>query len=91
MVCVIEPIPHLDLHYDVTLAGPSEQVSETIPILIVPLVQVVLAVRQSFEWIDLEALVFPVTHGIANIVPAHTRQQIQVLLQVWNLKEVVVL
>ena len=72
------------------LAGPFEQVLKTVPILIVPLVQIILAVGQSFERIYLKTLVLPVAHCIANIVAAYACQQVQMFLQIRNLKKIVI-
>ncbi len=88
---VVEAVPDLDLHDDVPLGGPAEQVLEAPPVFVVPLVEVVLAVGALGERIDLEALVPPVAHRVADVVAAGCLDLVEVLLEVGDLEQVVVL
>ncbi len=88
---VVEAIPDLDLHDDVALLGPRQQILKPLPVFVVPAIQVVLAVGLLGERLDFEALVEPGAHRVAHVVAAHAAQQVEVLLQIGNLEQIVVL
>jgi len=73
------------------LGCPLQHVLEPLPVLVVPLLQIVLAVLAAGEGIQLESLVRAVAHGVADVVAARGPQLIQVLFEVGKLEEVVVL
>ncbi len=74
---VVEAVPDFDLHNDVTPTGLAQHPLETLPILIVPGVEIVLAVVESFERIDFESLVLSITHRVANDVATCLRQTVE--------------
>ena len=91
MVGVIEAVPEFDLDDDVTLGCPLQQVAKTLPVLVVPLVEIVLAVFKTAIGIDFEVVIVPVAHGIADVVAAHGMQLVEMLLEIGDLKQAVVL
>ncbi len=84
---VIESRPDLYLHDDVTLLRQFKEVLEPPPVFFVPLVQVVFA----FDFLERPDITFvPAGHSIAHVVAAHGLEQVQVLFQIRNLKQVVI-
>ena len=82
VVGIVEPVPNLNLYEDLSSGSPPQQVFEPSPILLVPLVQIVLAVRKLLERIDLEAFQRTVAHRVANIVRADLCHLVEMRFQV---------
>ena len=77
VVGVVEPVPDLDLDDDVAPGGLAQQPFEPLPVLVVPPVQVIAAVRPARVGMDLETLDAPVAHGVADVVAARGREPVQ--------------
>lgn len=93
IVRVVEAVPDLDLHADAAFGGFDEHEFETLPIGVVPIGEIESAIRQLLERIQLETLVLPVAHGIADDVAAGGGQTIELGNQLLRrpLKQVVVI
>ena len=57
---IVEAIPDFDLHKDVPLGGPLEHILKSLPVLLIPLIEVELSVRQQLVRLQLDLL--PLAH-----------------------------
>ena len=90
VVCrIVEAVPDLDLHNNRPLGGPLQHVLKTLPVFLVPLIEVELPVRQQL--VRLEILALALAHRIADVVGSNRLDLIEMLLEPLQQKDMVCL
>ena len=82
------PIEHLDLYDDVPRMREAQEILEPPPVLVVPLVQIELAVHPL---VGEDVALVAVAHHVADVVAADRLQQVEMALQPDGMVEQIVL
>jgi hypothetical protein len=93
IVRVVEAIPDFDLDNDSAPGRFPQEALEPRPICLIPPVQIIFSIFPLLVRIDLEALILPVAHRVANHVASATRQTVELSYKLFlrPLKQVIVI